>query len=371
MTSYTTVSISPRHLPTLKLRQDATPGKGVTFSPRHLPIDNERGVALILVLALVALSTILITQLTYSTSLDMRLHLMAKRSLEAEYLLKSAVNFGRSILKEDTSPEDAAQDTWATFRDGLEIPKELLQVDDPSVRVELEIRPEESKLPIRSLVSGQSVNKKWRDVFVRLFQELGFDDDNEEDNSGLFPGKVFTSDQMVANLIDFMDKDQESYRDDDFVSGIESSGVPEGTFPNRHIRWLGELNSVPGFTRQRVRMITPFITSYGNGRRININLAPRLVLRVLHPDIDEAAVDAIIEFREAQAFDNQNRKTELTPIVGESIYNEITSMIDVQSRWFQLLAKVDYGASTTFMRAYVSQGDSGELPIVRISEIFS
>ncbi|MCB0320509.1 MAG: general secretion pathway protein GspK, partial [Bdellovibrionales bacterium] len=334
------------------------------YSANHTLQKDERGVALIIVLGLISLTTILVTQLTYSATLDMRLHLMAKRSLEAEYLLKSAVNLGRALIKEDTSPEDAYQDTWAQFRDGLEIPRELLQVEDPSVRVELEIRPEESKIPIRSLLSGRSANSRWRDVFARLFQKLGFDEDEEEDQTGLFPGRVFKADELVANLIDYMDPDSDPYQVDDFAQGIESESLKDA-FPNRPIRWLGELNGVPGFTTNRIRLMQPFLTTFGSGRRVNINLAPRAVLESLHPEIGTEEVDAILAFREEQPFDNTNRKTELGLIIGESTYDDITTMITVESRWFQLLAKVDYGASSSFMRAYVVQGNSGELPILR------
>ena len=335
------------------------------FNPR-----SESGIALVLVLFIVALCTVIVTQMTYTSTLDTTLHLLSKRSLEAEYLLKSVVNVGRAVIKTDISPEDAEQDTWGQFRNGLPIPPQWLEVDDPSVRLELEIRPEESKLPIKALVSGTRVNDKWRDVFSRFFKKMEFDSDGAEDGSGLFPGRVFTADEVVANLIDYMDSDKESYQSDDFVGGVESE-VPEGSFANRSIRWQGQLYAVPGMNADRIRRITPFITSFGGGRRININLAPRVVLESLHPEIGEGEVNAIIELRSEEPFTNQNRKTALTPgIIGDDVYNEIASMIDVRSRWFQIVGKVDYGASTSFMRSYVSQTEPGELPIMRISEIF-
>jgi len=319
----------------------------------------------------VALSSIIITQLTYTGSLDTSLHLYSKRSLEAEYLLKSTINFGRAILKTDVSPEDTERDFWAPFLTGLELPREVLNIEDPAVRIELEIRPEEGKLPLRSLVSGRRGNEKWRDVFVRFFRKMGFDDDNLPDESGLFPGRVFNASEVVANLIDYMDPDNENYQANEFPLGLEST-LEKDVFANQHIRWLGELHNVPGMNQSRIRRISPFLTSFGSGRRININLAPQLVLESLSPEIGPAEIEAILEIRRSETpFDNKNRKVLLSQIIGADIYDEIASMIDVQSRWFQIIAKVDYGASTSFMRAYVSQTQTGELPIVRISEIFS
>lgn len=333
--------------------------------------SHEQGVALVMVLFVVALSSIIITQLTYTGTLDTSLHLYSKRSLESEYLLKSTINFGRALLKTDISPEDSERDFWGPFLNGLEIPKEILNIQDPAVRIELEIRPEEAKLPLRSLVSGRRGNEKWRDVFVRFFQKMGFDDDNLPDESGLFPGRVFSASEVVANLIDYMDPDSEDYQASDFPTGIEST-LDKDVFANKHIRWLGELHNVPGMNQSRIRRISPFLTAFGSGRRININLAPRAVLESLSPEIGQPEVDAIIAFRSSETpFDNQNKKIELSLIVGQDIYDRVAPMIDVQSRWFQIIAKVDYGASTSFMRAYVSQTQTGELPIIRISEIFS
>ncbi|MCI5064430.1 type II secretion system protein GspK [bacterium] len=328
--------------------------------------SSESGVALILVLMVVSLCTIIITQLTYTSTLDTRLHLISRRSLEAEYLLKSVVNFGRAILKADVSPEDTPQDSWAIFQQGLEVPKEVLKIRDPSVRLELEIRPEESKLPIQMLRGG---DKRWRDVFVRFFERMEFDTDGATDGSGLFPGRVFTAREVVANLIDYMDRDDESYDEDDFPSGIESE-LPEGTFPNKSIKWLGELSAVPGMNADRLRRVSPFLTRSGVGK-ININFAPQIILESLHEEIGSAEVQAILQLRAEVSLDDQNKVAELTPIIGQDVMSQILSQTSVNSSWFQILAKVDYGASTSFMRAYVSQNNPGELPTIRISEIFS
>lgn len=334
---------------------------------------SERGVALVLVLFVVALASIIVVNLSYSASLEMRTNLMVERGLKSEYLLKSAINFGRAILREDTSPEDAPQDTWGLFRNGIPIPTDALNIHDPALKsLELEIRPEESKLPVAALLSGGSVNIQWRDVFHRFFVSLGFDEDEEEDESGYFPGRVFKSDELVANLIDYMDQDSDSYQSNDFVSGIESE-LPEGVFPNRSLQRIGNLTSIPGFTASRVRQLTPFLTAFGNRRRLNINLAPSAILRALHEEIGDEEVSAIVAFREngeEGPFTNQNRKEKLSEILGEAVYDELAPMLDVQSRWFQILAKVDYGTSTNFARAYVSQAANGEMPVTRIMELF-
>ncbi|MBN8549576.1 MAG: general secretion pathway protein GspK [Deltaproteobacteria bacterium] len=328
--------------------------------------------ALILVVFVVALASILVLNLAYSTFMGSRVSVMVEHSMQAEYLLKSAVNFARVLIKEDTSPEDAYQDLWGKFSGGSPIPLDLLGIKQPNMQIELEIRPEESKVPLRAMVpiAGGEPDLKWRGVMTRLFRNLGFDDDQEEDQTGLFPGRHFSSEELVANLIDYMDQDKESYNPGDFASGIESD-LPPDTFPNSRINRVGEIKVIPGFTPARIRKLEPLVTVFGNSR-INVNLAPAVVIKSLSDDISDAEVEAMLAFRKSDdgPFTFENQKEKLGEMIGEPQYDKINTMISVESRWFQVLSKVDYGTSTYFMRAFLSKQGNGELPQIRSVELF-
>ncbi len=335
--------------------------------------SSERGIALLLAIFVVALASILVVDLAYTSYLGSRLSSITTKSLQAEYLLKSAVNFARTLIKEDTSPEDAPQDNWASFIAGQVVPMNLLGIDTPGVTVSIEITPEEAKFPLRSILTrnGGEVDVKWRDAAMRLFQKLGFDDDlTEVDQTKLFPEKHFKSDELVAVLIDYMDTDKDSYEDQTggFTRGFEGE-LAEEVFANERLKRIGELANIPGFTPARLRKLSPLVTVFGRGV-LNINLASSVILESLHEDIDKSQAEAIVNFRNSQPFDDNNRRDELTNIIGEETYNAISSMLDIRSRWFQVLAKVDYGTSTYFMRAYLSKADEGELPIIRSVELF-
>ena len=335
---------------------------------------NSRGLALILVIFVVALASTIVVNLAYNTMISARSNAMTVKSLQAEYILKSAINVARVLIKNDDTREDTGQDLWAKFKNGVEIPVQLLGINVPNIKIWLEIRPEESKLPLRSLLPtlGGKPDVRWRGILSRLFESLGFNDDEEKDHTKIYDDRVFTSDELVAILIDYMDRDQDSYDSGDFASGIEGDPrIPKGKFPNTRIRRIGELSTIPGFTPARLRKLLPFITTFGNSR-ININLAPKQVIRALHEDLDDSQIDQIIEFRDSEdgPFTPQNRKEELSDIIGEDIYNEISSIISVESRWFQILSKVDYGTSSYFMRAYIYESEAGELPVIRSVELF-
>ncbi len=343
---------------------------------------REPGIALLIVVFVIALCSIIVVNLTQSTYRDSRLNNASVKRLQAEYLLKSTINFARLILAQDASPDlDSPQDLWATFSKGQAIPvPELLGINEPGLFVEVEIQAEDQKFPLRALLSGDGqtgvvgdTERKWRDAAVRLFRSLGFDDDEKEvDQTKLFPGKHFKSDELVAMLIDYMDFDNESYADSGFVGGFESE-LPKDTLANARVKRIGELATVPGFTPARLRKLTPLITVFENSR-ININLASSTILQSLHIDIGKPEVQAIIERRESEdPFSTQNLDAELTAIVGAQPKQDIASMIKVNSGWFQILAKVDYGTTTYFMRTYVSRNQTkqdGGLPIIKSVELF-
>lgn len=334
--------------------------------------EREGGVALILVTFIVALASIIVIDLTYSTYIGSRMNATVERSLFAEYLLKSTVNLARVLLKADETFEDGPQDPWALFSSGTALPNELLGVTDPSVKLEIEIVAEKAKVPIKPLVSSGATqpNLIWRGVLVRLFKNLGFDEDKENvEQSGKFKGKFFNSQALVANLVDYMDPDDESYDPGDFSKGIESE-LSKGTFPNRQPQRLSEISSIPGFTSARMRKLEPYLTVYGQDR-IDINLASNTVLHALHERLGDPEIKEILDYRKSDEGPFKNADPKLQEIINNSdVYNEVSRMVGVNSDWFQVLAKVDYGTSTYFMRSLLAKNGEKDLPRIQSVELF-
>lgn len=332
---------------------------------------SEHGIAMMLAIFILVLLSILVVDLTYSTYINGRINKAAQNSLKAEFLLKSTVSVARAMIKSEPLPDGSY--IWDPFVAGQAVPGDMLGLSDPGISIAMEITPEESKFPIRAVLSGDnsnSVNVKWRDALLRLFQSLGFDDDGELDHTGLFKGQHLKSDELVSLLIDYMDADNSSYSADDFIRGFEDDGrIPEGYFPNLRIKRVGELQNIPGFTPARMRKLQPLLTVFGS-ERVNVNYASAVVLRSLHIDLGAAEAEALILFRKGTKFTDSNKNTELNNILGESVYQQVLTMLDINSRWYQVLAKIDYGTSSFFARAFLSQNEAKELPIVRSFELF-
>lgn len=338
------------------------------------PATNDSGVALILVMFIIALGSLLAVNLAYSVHLGSRLSVAAERTVQAEYILKSALNFARVLIKEDkTRSEDSLKDPWGYFLNGALIPEELLALPG-NPKVSLEIRPEDSKIPLRSLDGSTKSAAVLRAALERLYTKFGFDDDRDEiDQTGIFGERHFPPKELVAILIDYVDADKKSFSDPDFLSSFEGEeSLPENLFPNQPITRIGELASVPGYTPKRLQRIIPFVTACSACFYININTASKEVLETLSVDFGDVAAQ-MVAFREGDTgpFTQIGKESQLVPaIMDDSVYRDISMVFSVYSNAFSIIAKVDYGASIHFLRAVVKRAQQDELPQVESIEIY-
>ena len=333
---------------------------------------QSKGLALILVTFIVALASILVINLTYSTYLGSRISVTAERSVQAEYLLKSALNYAMVLIKEDLSPEDSIKDVWGKYAQGIPLQRDDLLPDTlPNIPLWLEIRPEGSKLNIREL-APRSINQlpsiKIRDLLARLFANsavsVGYEFDGELYYDGSGKAYQFTSKELIGNLIDYVDQDDLPYDQDGF-RGIENQN---SNFPNSEITRLAELAAVPGFTAARVKRLLPYLTTVDN-RRININLAPRVLITSLDDGIDEALADRIIAYREGEEGPIRN-PADLQNLIPQAVFDNINSLISFDSGRFQVISKVEYSTSVFFLRADLADNGRKQLPGIKSLELY-
>ena len=337
---------------------------------------QEQGVALIMVVFVVALASIVIVELTRSTWLSARRSAMLSNQLQAEYILKSALNFSRKLisLKHSLPAAAAAEalpDPLAIFANGAPIPPALLGIEQPGLLLELEVRPEDSRLRLDLLGPQGNINL-WGPVFKRLFTILGFDKDEEPDESGMFPDKVFSPEELVGVLIDAMDADTETLSSYPFARGIEGD-LPAGQrFPNERLTAVEDLRGLPGFTANRLKKLSPLLTTRGKFK-VNVNRASAEVLMALHDEIDQEVAARIITSRTDTEFKRPAWPDSFSTIVGANVWAEISTMVDIESTWYQIIAKVDYGGNSRFFlrsSVFENPGVPGEMPQINTLELY-
>ena len=323
----------------------------------------ESGLALILVIFIVALASILVINMTHSSFLSGRSLGLAKNQLQAEYLLKSIVSLSQELIALDLDAgADSFIEPWAMFKDGQALPMELLGVNIPGATVTLEVVPENSKLPLTHIIeksdSGSSLIQRqaWLKAYENLFVNLGFDDYlAEPDETGLFNGRIFGSRELVGNLNDYQDRDEDSLSDITYTGYESSMGTQKAK--NEVIRNFSEIAMIPGFSagrRQRLAVYGRFTTATGD-RQVNINVASREVLRAIEPDLGNV-YDQIQNHiqTEGKGIPNQSILTGL-PFMSGIRADNLTSMITYTSKVFQVIGKISYGSRNYFVRAMVEK----------------
>ena len=360
----------------------ATDGDGaLQGAPILLKRRSERGVALMLVIVFIALLSILVVNLAYSTFMQAESLGMVERRLKAEYILKSLVNYSASVVSMSSSNKvDSAKEPWGPFMNGIEIPPGLAQtlgVADPNVSIALQITSVTNGIRIDGVAdrgmggpgggpsSTQPLVQKRREILLRLFKILDFDGElAEPDQTGLFPKRVFSSEELVSNLIDYLDADQESFHDpaNQLREGVEGQLPDKSIYRNDGvISRVGELSTIPGFTPGRLRRLEPFITAEGSGM-ININVAPVEVLQALDPDITPEIAQAIRSFAEGEDGPFQSpQDLQKVPGVPDGLAGKLAGIITVSGNRYNSIARVAYpGQAAFFMRATIVKQTMGE-----------
>lgn len=287
----------------------------MTSRPRALA--NQRGVALIIVLVIVALLTITVIEFTHSTQIDLHRTRNAVHSLQAQLLARSGLNLAEGFLMMDDEPQyDAYSEQW--WLDLLEFCKDM-QLDE-SMRIRCTVRDESGKINLnntrepRRAVASQAVTASavLRDAMRCMFQRRNIDV------------------EVVDKLADYWQQ--------------EAPPNPDGTLGQipdfGSLEDFGAAFSIPSEQLQQLR---PLVTAQPRAlmRQININTAPPEVLAaIIHADkADCPPEDPVPEIVERQRdIENPIKSTgEITGLLGGVENAAIkATLFGVNSRLFRL-----------------------------------
>lgn len=289
---------------------------------------HNRGMALLVVLAVVALLTAVLTELAFSTLVDLRLTETFRDTTRAYYLAKGGITAGRMILQEDRNGYDGFDELWSQGVTNY-------PVADGAVSVR--IIDQDGKLGINALVQENTPNTLMVDRFYRLFVALDLD------NLG-------NPAELTANLIDWLDSGDTPYqviRTDGVnipVAGAEDSyykGLPQ-PYPvkNGRLDTLDELALIKGFTPEVLRRILPHVALHDH-TTVNINTASGAVLRALDLQIDAKVVETLIAYRQETPIERLEQLEVVLPVGAYSALKSLGNLgsLGVQSSRYRIEAK--------------------------------
>jgi general secretion pathway protein K len=287
-------------------------------------IRDEKGVALVLTLVVIALLVSLVVDFSYTMHVELTLAANMRDETKALYAARSGVEVAKLLLLEDEKEKDereydALDEEWAHFDEN----PGFLSEDDEG-RFQGTIEDEAGKFPINDLINEDGgINEERRKQLERLFEVLELDLD------------------LVDPICDWLDSNHDegpNGAEDSYYAGFS----PPYPCKDGPLFALEELLLVKGMTEEILygtdekKGLIHYLTIYTDGK-ININTATAEVLQSLSEDISEYGAQAVIDSREEEPFQDINCDIlDKLLEISSDICTEIDDYIGVQSSTFSV-----------------------------------
>jgi general secretion pathway protein K len=238
-------------------------------------MTNQNGVALIIVILMISI----IVALTIQLNRDMRSEVYEAANLSDQirlrYVAESGIHAAEALLLADKNSFDALSEEWANT-EMLSLKSEEF-FDNASFK--LLIEDEGGKIPINLLVGGNVYNAPIRDMTLRLL------------TGPYFRLEQKAAEELVDSIKDWIDADNET-----------TGKGGEVMVKNAPLDCIDELLMIKGVSRELFYGSDLFfglahcLRVFGDGT-ININTAPKAVLRAMSAQMTDEAVEALDEYR--------------------------------------------------------------------------
>jgi len=283
------------------------------------PLRNENGIALIIVLLIVALLTITTFEFIDSTLIYTHMTSNSLNGLQASLLARSGINFGEAVLMHDQDPQvDGFAEEWCPEprEDSCRIDESLLQLP-PNMRLRIEIFDESGKINInltrpRNLQELENLKPEappmffiWQRALGRLLEANGVNPDVVERLDEYWKQKLEENAEAVDEAASTEPGGNPSaapQKTPDQAGGGEQQQQQRNAAQLAQFmdfKSLDDANAVLRLTPRQLSKVRDYVTALPvrNVPRINVNTAPREVLDAITGDgsISESIVTARME----------------------------------------------------------------------------
>ena len=268
---------------------------------------KEKGVALITVMLILALSTVLAVSMSSRQQLDIHRSANVFNFEQAYQYILGAESWATQVLKRDLSDNttDSLNDDWATVLPALPIEggKMAGQIEDLQARFN-----------INNLVQNGKPHKLYLERFKRLLRNLELNED------------------LASVIIDWLDKNEQV----GFVGAEDNeylSMTPAYRASNQLMEDASELLLVKGIDIETYEKLRPYVCVLQSETTINVNTASAEVLSSIVKDISLEDAQSLIADRNIKSYEKLNDFLH-APLVKQKKIKE--EGLSVSSSYFQL-----------------------------------
>jgi general secretion pathway protein K len=309
---------------------------------------QQRGVALITAMFVVALATIAAVAMFESSNIAIR---RATNLVESETALWYAIgveSWVKGILKQDAKNNeiDSLGDIWAR-------PVDFLPIDNGTLRGRVEDL--QGRYNLNNLATKDPEQLKIHLLqFQLLLDAIGGEDAAKATGIG-------------AAIRDWVDADSERIDLNGAEDNEYQSIDPPYRAANRPMLSVSELLQVRGMTRGLYNALRPYVAALPTiGTRINVNTAPAQVLACLSKTADRTALGRFVESRVGAPAKSSQEVLGggEGSFLGADKELKPETQIDVRSRYFGLQAEVFIGSGRVALYSVYIRPEGSADPIV-------
>lgn len=282
------------------------------------PFRNERGIALLLTLVVLALLTAVIVEFDYGAKVNLITAGNFRDEVRAIYLAKSGVAAARAALKDDAlhhGSYDALTEFWAQ-------PIPAFPVGEGSVSIQ--VTDESGKIDLNRLGDKRTLERDATgNMLKRLLGVLEVD-----------PGLIEPIYQAIKNWVD-PDPTHDCPEDYYYQQQDPPYHCKKGPMVT-----LSELLSVKGITPEIYKKIRPYVTIVSSqSHPINVNTAGLPVLEALDDNIDADTATCIQDRRPYENTSMSDFFGCATAVTACSVASPCRTQIGVQSSYFSVVSR--------------------------------
>ena len=285
---------------------------------------NNRGIALITVILIISILVAVAIELNRSTRAAIYDAANISDGIKLTYIAKSGFYGAAALLSNSKNDYGTLNDDWAKS-EMLSVQSKTLFADGSFMTI---VEDETGKIPLNKLVNGNEYNTviNVKEILIRLLclPEFGLDE-----------RKAY---EIVDSIKDWIDADNSvtGYgAETSFYSALD----PPYEAKNALLDCIEELLMVKGITSEIFNGtkekpgLARYVTVDSDGA-ININTAPKMVLRALSPDITVELADKMDEYRRKDGNDLSNT----TWFLGMAGVTINPALITVTSNYFKIIS---------------------------------
>jgi general secretion pathway protein K len=329
------------------------------MKPLVRPPRQQRGVALIIALILVALATVLATKLSFDGFLEQRRTVAVLAAEQALHFGMGAEALAADVLIQDLQGSASLTTLaapWAQATQPLPITPDSNPEGEPIGSMQGALEDMQGRFNLNSLArlgpDGKTEDPLPLEQFQRLLVSVGVEP------------------KWAGFARDWIDQDEDVGNPDGAEDSIYTSQTPPYRASNWPMMSASELMNLPGFGAERYRKIAPYVTALpGANTTINLCTAPALVLESLVSGLNgewSGSPAVLVNARKAGCFPDKTTFTNVaTSFAGPKAMAGIGNPIDTKSSYFMLTTRVVLGTTEFTLYSLLYRGSTKVTPLLR------